>query len=115
MKRSLNYLSICLLLFVAACGALGVATPQTFNERTAAAYASVTAVRESATTLLKAGKIKADDAQNVQDGANNARAGIDIARGLEAQSPGAGKTRLDVAIAALQALQAYLNSKEPTK
>ena len=100
------------LLLLGACSYLGQPTPETFNERAAAAYASVTAVRQTALTLLQTGSITAADAQNVQEGADNVRAGIDVARNIAVTNPGQAENRLTAAIAALNALNAYLASQQ---
>lgn len=110
MKR---YLAILLLSmsFLPACAQLGVPTADTFNQKLAVAIGSVTAVRETATTLLKAQKISADDAQNIQDGANNARTGIEVARTLSKVNLVAADNKLTAVSTALQALNAYLTSR----
>ncbi len=108
-----KYLAILLLSmsFLPACAQLGVPTADTFNQKLAVAIGSVTAVRESATTLLKAQKITADDAQNVQDSANSARTGIEVARTLSKANMAAADNKLTAVSTALQALQAYLATK----
>lgn len=111
MKRALQYLPYLILLLVVGCAALGLATPQTFNEKLAVGYGTVTAVRQAATTLVSSGKLSPDDAQNVQDQANNIRAALDIARTMNKTDPIAAQTKLDSTIVVLQALQAYLSTK----
>ena len=111
-KSSAFNISMLALLLVGACSYLGQPTPETFNERAAAAYASVTAVRQTALTLLQTGSITADDAQNVQEGADNARAGIDVARTIAVTDAGQADNRLTAAIVALNALNAYLASQQ---
>ena len=100
------------LLLLGACAYLGQPTPETFNERAAAAYASVTAVRQTALTLLQTGNITPADAQNVQEGADNAREGIDVARSIAVTNPGQAENRLTAAVVALNALNAYLASQQ---
>lgn len=104
--------ALVLTLMLAGCAQLGLAPAETFNQRLAVGYSTVTAVRQSATTLLVAKKITAEDAQNVQRQADNARAGLDIARGLEKTDPTAANAKLLAVRTALTALQAYLVSKE---
>ena len=64
------------LIFVllAGCAALGLEAPQTFNEKLAVGYSTVTAVRAAAATFVSSGKLSPDDAQNVQTQADTARA-----------------------------------------
>lgn len=100
-----------LLVLVTACAALGVATPQTFNERLAAGYVTTTAVRNATADLLTAGKLTASDAGNIGQQADNARTGLDLARQIHATNPPAGDAKLDAVVNGLAALQAYLQSR----
>lgn len=95
-----------------ACAALGQPTPQTFNQKLLVATATVTEARNTAATLLQAGKISAADAQNIQAQADVAREGLNVARGLAGTDLAAASTRLEVANAALRALQTYLLTKQ---
>ncbi len=104
--------AVLMLLALSACALFGVPTPETFNERAAFALTQVTAVRESATELVRSGAISADDAQNLQNQANTARAGIDLAISFHATDPGQAENRLAAAQIVLDALKAYL-TKEP--
>lgn len=97
---------------VAACATLGLPEAKTFNERIAVEISSVTAVRDTALTLLKAKKITPDDAQNVQDQANTVRAGLDITRTLGGTNPAAAELRLDAARATIKGLTLYLESRK---
>ncbi len=100
-----------LLVMLTACATLGVQAPQTFNERLAAAYTTVTAARDATATMLTSGRLSAADAQNVQSQLDNARTGLDLARQLHATNPPAGDARLDAVVMGLTALQAYLQSR----
>jgi len=102
------------VVLLASCTWLGLDSPQTFNERLAVGYTSVTAVRLAATDLLLAKKISVDDAQNVLEQSDNARAGLDIARTLNTVDPEAADRRLQSILTGLKALQAYLNSAGAT-
>lgn len=115
MPRFRLFLAALTLSVLTACAALGVESPDTFNQRLAVAAASVTEVRNTATTLLVAGKISVADAQNIQQQADVAREGLNVARGLSATSIPAASTRLEVATAALRALQTYLIAKQGAK
>jgi len=97
---------------VVGCAALGAPTPDTFNQKLAVGVASVTEARNTATTLLQAGKISVADAQNIQAQADVAREGLNVARGMSATDLTTANTRLEVASAALRALQAYLVTKQ---
>jgi hypothetical protein len=85
----------------------GLLTPQTANERIAAAQARVTA-----TQLLQAKKISSDDAANVLKQTDAAREGIDVARTLSATDPAGASSRLQTTLAILTALQTYLASRQ---
>mgnify|MGYP001579719976 FL=1 len=71
----------------------------------------MTTVRQSATTLLKAGKITADDGQNVLSSTDAARAGLDVARTLSKTDLAAADARLTAVRTALTALSTYLATK----
>ncbi len=103
-------LTFVLLLLLAGCAQLGI-QPQTFNEKLAVAVTTVTTVRTSTTALLQAGKITAADAQNVQNQANTAREGLDLARTINATNPQGAADKLSAATAVLTALQGYISSK----
>lgn len=112
MKRYAQHFLIIIALALTACAQLGIPKPETFNERLAVGYSTVTTVRQTATTLLQAKKITADDAQNVQQQADNARAGLDIARTISKTDAKAADAKLTAVRSALTALQAYLATKE---
>jgi len=112
MKRRIDLFLVALLIAtLTACTALGVDTPQTFNQRAAAAQITVTAVRSQALTLLNAGKISAKDAANVQATADAGNAAIDLALATKSADPTAATDKLTAAIAVLTATQAYLTAK----
>lgn len=100
-----------MLIALTACTLFGVPTPETFNQRTIFALGQVTAVRESATELVSSNAITADDAQNVQDQANTARAGIDLAVTFHATDPTQAENRLAAAEVILEALKTYLKKQ----
>ena len=96
---------------LAGCASLGMQSPETFNQRAAAATITVTGIRATATDLLRAKSITADDAQNVQDQADVARKGIDVARTVYKTDPAGADARLTATITVLQALQTYLRTR----
>ena len=101
-----------LLAAVVGCAQLGVPAPQTFNQNLAVAASVNTEVRQTATTLLQAGKLSVADAENIQKQANTAREGLDVARSLSGTDLGGATNKLTAATAILQALQAYLVTKQ---
>jgi hypothetical protein len=104
-------MALLLMLVMSGCATVGDPMPTTFNERAAAALATVTGIRQSATALVGQGKITPDDAQNVLTQTDAARTGIDIARKLHTSNPTAGDARLSATVTALQALQTYLQAR----
>ena len=111
MRRGFSVLSLPALL--AACAPLWVSTPQTFDERLADAIAKASAVRTTTTTLYRENLISADDAQRMHAQADNAREGLEVARGVQATDPAAGSVRLAAEVATLDGLQTDLNAKRP--
>jgi hypothetical protein len=101
-----------LLLLLSACQTLGIGSADTFNKKLAGGYQAVTASRDLAATLLTSGKITADDAQNVNNQADNFRAGLDVARSVHATNPTAGADKLASILTGLNALSAYLATRE---
>ncbi len=100
-----------ILLLLTSCQTLGVPTPQTFNEKEAAAVSSVTAIRSTAASLLTADKITAADAQNIQTQADTAREAIVVASTIHATDPAAADNRLTAIITGLNAISAYLATR----
>lgn len=114
--RMIQTLVAALLAFVlVACTSLGAPAPQTLNERIAVTVTAVTAVRQSATSLLVAKKLSVQDAENIQQQADNVVAGAQIARTIAGVDPAAADAKLQQTRAVLLALQAYLASKEAPK
>ena len=111
MKPARTYAAILVLTLLAACAG-NLPLPETFNARLAVAVSSVTAVRTTTTTLLQAKKIDAADAQNVQETANVARTGLDVARGLAKVNLQSAEGKLSAVNVTIKSLQDYLITKE---
>lgn len=104
-----------LLLLLSACASLGVATPQTFNQKLALAYGLHTAVLQATTTAVTNGTLSSDNAAKVLAKADDARTVLDTAQSAYAAGDAAGAdSKLAIATVALTAIQAYLSS-HPTK
>jgi len=95
-------------LIAAGCSSLGLATATTFNEKLAVGYESDTAIVTSTDTLLKAGKITAQVASNIEAQCNNLKAALDIANTVEMTNATDGGNQLAAALTALNALSSYL-------
>lgn len=106
-----TYVMMFMCALMVACAQLGLPTPETMNEKIAAAQGSVTQVRTSATQLLQAGKISSSDATNVLTTTDAASEGIRVARVISEQNPAAAQSKLVATMTVLTALQAYLATK----
>lgn len=114
--RSFKGLRLGLLcaLAILATACQNIPAPKTFNQSAAVAVVSVTQVRQTATILLTANKITKADAQNVQNQADNARRGIEVARVLYKADPVEGQSKLSTVVQGLTLIQQYLASKGGT-
>ena len=110
MKTKLSLIP--LLLILAACGTLGVPAPQTFNQRAAAATASVNTASQTVLTLLKARKITPDESDRYTDRTEDAQDAIDLARSIYAANPTEAEDRLTATITALKILTAELERRK---
>jgi hypothetical protein len=112
------------LLLAAGCAALGLQTADTFNQKLAYAYGQVTAARNGATSVVNASCPTPDsftsaacvsavtDGKHIQAMADEARKGLDLAKGFAAAGNlQQANVQLQLESAALTALQAYLLSK----
>jgi hypothetical protein len=98
--------------FLAACSGIGLAPPQSFEERLAYAYGAHTAVLDAATTSVGAGDLSAQDGTAVLELADESRIILDGARlAWRAGDLDTAEARLVLATGLLQQLQAYLRSK----
>jgi hypothetical protein len=88
-----------------------VLLPQTLNERIAAGYVLVSTLRSTATTLLDAGKLTADDGTNVLQVTDVARDGLNVARTLAATDLTSAEAKLAATNTVLVALQQYLATR----
>jgi hypothetical protein len=101
-----------LLTLLAGCAALGLVTPQTFNQKLANAYGVHTAVLQATTSALQSDTITTADAGQVLKIADESRALLDSAKTVAAggdTTTAAGKLALAASI--LAQLQSYLASK----
>lgn len=91
-----------------ACSALDVPKPETFNQKVAAGYVTVTSLRNSTAMLLQADKITVKEAQNIQAQIDTAREGLDLAANFAPLNRIEAEQRLDIAVKLLQAIQSQL-------
>lgn len=103
--------SLALIAMIAVgCTALGITKPLTFNEQLSAGYTSVQGIATTADSLLKAGKITAKDAANVETQDTNLREALDIAAQVEQTDATSGGNKLTAAIAGINSLVTYLGT-----
>jgi len=112
LKRFSSFLLLTASLVLVACNTLGIPSADSFKERLAVGYATVTTVRQTTTTLLQAKKISAEDGQNILEQTNTARAGLDIARKLSLVDFTAANGKLTAISTVLTGLQTYLATKQ---
>ncbi len=111
-KFWLIYFSLISFTLISACATMGVPSPETFNEKLAVGYGTVTQIRTTTAQLVTSKKLGSVDAQNIQGQADNARAGLDIARDLSKSDLPAANNRLQMATTILTALQSYLSTRQ---
>jgi hypothetical protein len=111
MKNVINqarYMLLIAAFLLSACAQLGIPTPGSFDERLATGIGAVAQIRRDAAILVTSKAISPDDGQNIQDQADVARRGLEVARGLRTTDFNAAEGRLTATTAVLTALQAYL-------
>jgi hypothetical protein len=101
-----------LALLLIGCASLGVPTPKTFNQRAAAATASVNAASQTVLTLLQARKITPAESDRYIDRTEDAQRGIDLARSIYPTSPADAQDRLTLVLDVITALTAELERRK---
>jgi len=101
-----------LIVLLAGCAQLGLATPQSFDEKIAYAYGTNTAIRQASTAALDAGKISSTDMRQVMAVNDQAGALLDAARAANDAGHGAdADAHLRMATSILTSIQAFLDAK----
>lgn len=106
------------LTLLAACAALGIAAPQSFDEKLAAAQVSETAVVNAATTAVSAGTLSSTAGQHVLDTAHQVDGFIKAAQAAESAGTATGSSaanNLALATSALSALNTFLQAETTAK
>jgi hypothetical protein len=86
-------------------------TPQSYDERVAAAYATVAITNDTTTTLVLGGTISKDEGRKVLEQTRTAREAIDVAGSLSGQ---VGEDKLLSALNILRVAQDLLCAKNET-
>lgn len=117
-------LALALVTFLFGCAYFGLQTAETFNQKLAYSYGQVTAARKGAAAVVNAScptpasfdtpacRAAVEDGKHVQAMADEARKGLDLAKGYAAAGNLAqAGIQLQLESAALTALSTYLVSK----
>lgn len=111
--KTLALASVVMLL--AGCSALGLATPQTLDQKLAYGYAGVTTALNTIATATTAGQLTSAQATNANTMTLNVKSILDNARALEITNATSAQTDLTLALSALSAVQQYLTTEGVTK
>lgn len=101
-----------IVTLLAGCAALGVAPANTFNKRAVVANATIESTAVTVQTLYEAGKLDKTDANAAIQQLLDAARGIDLAREIYEVDPTQASDRLSAIVVTLQALDAYLRTKQ---
>lgn len=115
LKKSLYLAAMVAVVAVCGCAQLGLPEAKSFNQRAAVAYGTVTAVRNTAATLLVNNKITASEGRNVFRQTEVARASLDTAVEVYPTSKSDGETKLATATEILRTLQVILQERSAQK
>ena len=108
----LKILAFSVVLLLAGCAALGVPPANTFNKRALVANTTIEAVAKSVAQLYQAGKIDEEERHESVEHLKTIAGTVDAAVNIHWINPEEANTRLDAAIVALQAIEAYLRTKQ---
>lgn len=109
--KALRYGYVLLLLLVVACASME--SPKSLSDRIAYGYASVAASRNTAASMLERGRITKEEGKQAQALADQARAGLDVARSMAGKGDTQGAQKnLQLALDVLVGLETYLKSRE---
>lgn len=100
------------VLFISACASAGLAPAQTFNEKLAYGYGVDTSILQATTKAVMAGNLSSSDAQKVLVDSDNAKHMLDAAAALAATDKAGANSKLALALAALTAVQDYMNTHQ---
>jgi uncharacterized membrane protein YcgQ (UPF0703/DUF1980 family) len=104
-------LAALLLYLVVACQSLGLAPARSLDDRLAYAYGVHTAVVEVISSAAQTGQLKPQEARQAANLAENSRQLLDAAKAIEQTDAKGASSRLTLATAVLDQLQAYLKSR----
>lgn len=93
------------------CAALGIPTPQSFEDKVAVGYGTVETVAVMTKTLARKDAISKKDALNVYETAKSAKEGLDFAVSVHDTLPDVAETKLEVTLLILNKLNSYLEER----
>lgn len=108
MKKILQISSVFWLMFLVSCAQLGLAPPQTLNEKLAVAYGTITEITTAATLALNENKISVIDGQNIANTAELALQGLNVVKVMQSSDLPAAEAKLKAVQAGLDILRSYL-------
>lgn len=98
------------VLLLGGCASLGLAPAQTLDQKIEYGYAGVTAVLQSIPSAIQAGTLSSATATKANTMALQVKMLLDAARAAETSSPTGALNDLNLAAAALTAVQQYLTA-----
>lgn len=112
MRVHIQAITAGLFLFLASCASMGLVTPQSFDERLAAAYTTNTAIRDAAANSFESGALKPEDANYALEQTRGNRRMLDATRALAGEGDIAtAEGRLKLVTGSLMSLRSYLQSQ----
>ena len=112
LKILRNFLLLGGMVLLQACATLGTPPVDTFNKKVAAAYTTIQAVAETATTLQRAQKLSPADVSKIHHSLHESLDGVAAAESLAKTDLGGAQTRLTATIQVLTVLQAFVADKQ---
>lgn len=98
------------ILCIGGCASLGLAQPQTLDQKIAYAYGGLTTALQGIATATNKGQLTSAQATQANNAAMNVKTILDTARSLENSDATTAQKDLDLATAALSSIQNTLTS-----
>lgn len=106
----MTLLTVLIALPMLGCSSLGLATPQTLDQKLGYGYAGVTTALNTIATATQAGQLTSAQATNANALALQVKGVLDTARSLESTNATGAQNDLTLALSSLTAVQQYLTS-----
>jgi hypothetical protein len=105
-----TFILTAVVFILGGCASLGLAPAQTLDQKVAYGYAGVTAVLQSIPAAIQSRVLSSASATKANNMALQVQTLLDAARAAETTSPSGALNDLNLATAALTAVQAYLTA-----